>query len=194
MNRHPTGRLRKTPTGKKKTLWARTSKNTDWSNEPLARSLAPLTRLLAPHYSLCSRAPLRSLNRSLAPKLVGQLMIGWLFILCFLSILAHSVVGKFVRRWEIDPLNFNSFRHFSLVKNQKPWKSPPLRNVLYESFLVKHAFLLLFHYVRQTASKTKWRVYGSTQNQLEWPQLHSLHHGKSLNQSKSTFLNIFVSE
>ena len=47
------------------TLWARITKNTDWSTGPLARpfpcSRAPLTRLLTPHYSLCSRAPLRSL-------------------------------------------------------------------------------------------------------------------------------------
>ena len=46
-------------------LWARIIKSTDWSTEPLARpitrSLAPLTRLLLPHYLLCSRAPLRSL-------------------------------------------------------------------------------------------------------------------------------------
>ena len=51
-------------------LWARTNKNTDWSCGPLARpfarSLAPLTRSLAPHYSLRSRPPLRSLVRSLA--------------------------------------------------------------------------------------------------------------------------------
>ena len=37
-------------------LWARTTKNTDWSTGPLARpfahSLAPLTRLLALHFSL----------------------------------------------------------------------------------------------------------------------------------------------
>ena len=41
-----------------------------------ARSLAPLTHLLAPHSSLRSRAPLRSLVRSLAhlltPVLVGK--------------------------------------------------------------------------------------------------------------------------
>ena len=33
---------------------------------PFARSLAPLTRSLAPHYSLRLRAPLRSLGRTLA--------------------------------------------------------------------------------------------------------------------------------
>ena len=45
--------------------WARITKKTDWSTGPLAClfvcSLAPLTCLLAPHYSLCLRAPLRSL-------------------------------------------------------------------------------------------------------------------------------------
>ena len=51
-------------------LWARTTKNTDRSTGPLARpfarSLAPLTRSLAPDCSLRSRPPLRSLVRSLA--------------------------------------------------------------------------------------------------------------------------------
>ena len=46
--------------------WARSTKNPDVSTGPLARpfarSLAPLTRSLAPHYSLRSRAPLRSLR------------------------------------------------------------------------------------------------------------------------------------
>ena len=51
-------------------LWSRTAKNTDCSTGPLARpfarSLAPLTRSLAPACSLRSRPPLRSLLRSLA--------------------------------------------------------------------------------------------------------------------------------
>ena len=51
-------------------LWARSTKNPDCSTGPLARpfarSLAPLTRSLAPDCSLCSRPPLRSLVRSLA--------------------------------------------------------------------------------------------------------------------------------
>ena len=50
-------------------MWARITKNTDWSTGPLARpfarSLTPLTRTFAPHYSLCLRAPLRSLPCSL---------------------------------------------------------------------------------------------------------------------------------
>ena len=50
---------------------------------------APLTRSLAPHYSIRSRAPLRSLvpllAHSLAHGTLGERMIGWLFILyCFL--------------------------------------------------------------------------------------------------------------
>ena len=51
-------------------LWARISKNTDWSTGslacPYACSLAPLTRSLTPHYSLRSRAPLRSFACTLA--------------------------------------------------------------------------------------------------------------------------------
>ena len=51
-------------------LWSKKAKNTDCSNGPLARpfarSLATLTRLLAPDCSLHSRPPLRSLIHSLA--------------------------------------------------------------------------------------------------------------------------------
>ena len=71
-------------------LWARITKNTDWSTGPLARpfarSLAPLTRLLALDCSLHSRPLLRSLANSLTsltPSLVGQWMIGWLFFCVF---------------------------------------------------------------------------------------------------------------
>ena len=38
----------------------------------------------SPCYLLRSRTPLRSLVHSFAHSLVGQRMIGWLFILCFL--------------------------------------------------------------------------------------------------------------
>ena len=48
-------------------LWSGSTKNTDVSTEALARpfalSLTPLTHLLAPHYSLRSHAPPRSLPR-----------------------------------------------------------------------------------------------------------------------------------
>ena len=54
-------------------LWARSIKNTDCSTGSLARrfarSLAPLNLSLAPHYSLRSRALLRSLGISLAHSL-----------------------------------------------------------------------------------------------------------------------------
>ena len=50
------------------TLWSRITKNPDESTQPLARpfprSLAPLTRALAPPCSLCSHTPLRSFVRS----------------------------------------------------------------------------------------------------------------------------------
>ena len=65
----------------------------------LVRSLAPLTCSLARHYLLCSRAPLHSLARSLTsltPSLVGQLVIRWRFILCFLPILDHSAMAVFL--------------------------------------------------------------------------------------------------
>ena len=65
-------------------LWARTGKNTDWSTGPLvrslARSLAPLTHSLAPHYSLHSRAPLCSLA-------------------CLLAHFAHSLTRGKVHDW-----------------------------------------------------------------------------------------------
>ena len=55
---------------RRRTLWSKTAKNIDCSTGPLARpfarSLAPLTRSLAPDCSLRSRPPLRSLVRSLA--------------------------------------------------------------------------------------------------------------------------------
>ena len=58
-------------------LWARITKNTDWSTGPLthpfARLLAPPTHSLAPHYSLCSRAPLRSLRSWDSDKLDSYL-------------------------------------------------------------------------------------------------------------------------
>ena len=51
-------------------LWSGLNKNRDVSTGPIARpfprSLAPLTRSLAPDCSLRSRPPLRSLIRSLA--------------------------------------------------------------------------------------------------------------------------------
>ena len=72
----------------KRALWTITAKNTDISTGPLDR---PFARSLAPDCSLCSRPPLRSIVRSLTsltPSLVGQLIIGWLFIL-FFSVLAQ---------------------------------------------------------------------------------------------------------
>ena len=78
--------------------WARSTKNPDVSTGPLpcpfARSLAPLTRSLAPHYSLRSRAPLRSLVCSLAHfalSLARGTVDDWMDIYSvFFSILAHS--------------------------------------------------------------------------------------------------------
>ena len=67
-------------------LWARITKNTDLSTGPLAR---PLTRSLAPHYSLAHSL------LSLTPELVGQGMIGWLFCLSLFSIFEHSETWLF---------------------------------------------------------------------------------------------------
>ena len=73
-------------------LWARITKNTDWSIGPLvgplARSLTPLTCSLVPYYSLRSRAPLRSLAHFLArEKENDQMAIGSVFF-----VLAHSAL------------------------------------------------------------------------------------------------------
>ena len=75
------------------TLWARSSKNQDWSNGPLAnpfaRSLPLLTWPLAPHYSLWSRASQRS-QRSLVHSLT-----------CSLTSLTTSLVGKKINKMAI---------------------------------------------------------------------------------------------
>ena len=79
-------------------LWSRTAKNPDESTGPLARpfarSLAPLTRSLAPDCSLRSRPPLRSLVRSLAHfarSLARGTVNDWIAILSvFFSIFDHS--------------------------------------------------------------------------------------------------------
>ena len=64
-------------------LWSRITRNTDWSTGPLAcpfaRSLAPLTHLLAPHCLLCSHAPLHSLICSL-PR--GKVIDKMAFFFC----------------------------------------------------------------------------------------------------------------
>ena len=70
------------------TLWSGTNKNRDVSTGPLARpfdrSLAPLTRSLAPDCSLCSHPPLRPLVRSLA-HFAHSLALGYLFCVFFYS-------------------------------------------------------------------------------------------------------------
>ena len=78
--------------------WVRSAKNRDVSTGPLARpfarSLAPLTRSLAPDCSLRSRPPLRSLVRSLAHfahSLARGTVNDWMAILSvFFSIFDHS--------------------------------------------------------------------------------------------------------
>ena len=73
-------------------LWSGTNKNRDVSTGPLAcpfaRSLALLTRLLAPDCSLRSRPPLRSLVRSLA-HFANELACGTDWMAIF-SIFDHS--------------------------------------------------------------------------------------------------------
>ena len=83
--------------------WVRKARNRDVSTGPLACpfacSLAPLTRLLAPHCSLRSRAPLRSLVRSLAhslaPELVGQRIIFVQFSKCSESLCDRKLEPSF---------------------------------------------------------------------------------------------------
>ena len=79
-------------------LWSKTAKNTDCSTGPLARpfarSLAPLTRSLAPDCSLRSRPPLRSLARLLAHfahSCADGKVNDWMAIYSvFFSILVHN--------------------------------------------------------------------------------------------------------
>ena len=79
-------------------LWSITAKNTDCSTgslaRPFTRSLAPLTRSLAPDCSLRSRPPLRSLVRLLAHFahfLARGTVIDWMAIYSVIfSILDHS--------------------------------------------------------------------------------------------------------
>ena len=86
--------------GGDRALWSGTNKNRDVSTGPLARpfarSLAPLTRLLASDYSLRSRPLLRSRVRSLAHfahSLARGTVNDWMVIYSvFFSILAHSAV------------------------------------------------------------------------------------------------------
>ena len=72
-------------------------KNTDLSTGPLAcliagRSHRSLVRLLWSARFARAHSSTRSLT-SLTPSLVGQLMIGWLFCLCFFSIFDHSALA-----------------------------------------------------------------------------------------------------
>ena len=94
-------------------LWARMINNPSVSTGPLAdlfaHLLAPLTRLLATHYSLHLRAPLRSfalLTRSLhsLPHSWNNESFDGYFV--FLSILAHS---------EVIPMSMVIFSVLSLV-------------------------------------------------------------------------------
>ena len=81
-------------------LWSKIEKNTDIYGplaHPFARSLAPLTRSLAPDCSLRSRAPLRSLAH-FAHSLARGTVIDWMAIYSvFSSILAHSGLPKLKR-------------------------------------------------------------------------------------------------
>ena len=65
------------------------------------RSLTPLTCLLAPPYSFCSRTPLRylvCLHAHFAHSLARRTVIRWLFILCLLSVLAY-IACLFISSW-----------------------------------------------------------------------------------------------
>ena len=102
---------------KASTQWLRISLNRNVSNGPLAHplagSLAPLTRSLAPHCLLRSRASLRLLVRSfthsLAPELVGQQNIFVQFWRCFESLCSI----RFVSRALMARLAFYDGKHLS---------------------------------------------------------------------------------
>ena len=75
---YPSLHLPSPPTLPRPGLYFALTKNRDVSNgHPLARSLAPLTRSLAPQCSIRSRDSLRSLLRSLAHSLDPELVIQW---------------------------------------------------------------------------------------------------------------------
>ena len=81
------------------TLWSKIEKNTITGPlaRPFARSLAPITCLLAQDCLLCSRPPLRShvcLLPHSAHSLARGLMNDWMVILfVFFSIFDHSTLG-----------------------------------------------------------------------------------------------------
>ena len=78
-------------------LWVRSPKTSGVSIRPLAYQFAcSLAHLLAPHYSLCSRAPLRSFARSLvhslAPELMGQKFLSLNWTRRFHSVSSHCAM------------------------------------------------------------------------------------------------------
>ena len=110
-------------------LWSITAKNTDCSTGPLARpfarSLAPLTRSLAPDCSLRSRPPLRSLIRSLAHfahSLARGKVIDYIAILSvFFSIFDHSVI---MTHRSISPTRLQENLHITLRRTNKIKSTP----------------------------------------------------------------------
>ena len=87
-------------------LWARTTKNTDWSTGPLARPFArslvrshcSLVRLLRTAGFARALRCAHSFARSLIPSLVGKWFIRWLFCLCFFLPFSTIVKGCFLGR------------------------------------------------------------------------------------------------
>ena len=124
--------------------WARKAKNRDVSTGPLAcpfaRSLAPLTRLLAPHCSLRSRAPLRSLVRSLAhslaPELVGQWNIFVQFSRCPESLCTLSFLA--LNKKNVDRIRLGDVQ------------LPPGQHI-YSTFMFQRAFSFSFSCLRARA-------------------------------------------
>ena len=115
-------------------LWSGTNKNRDVSTGPLARpfarSLAPLTRSLAPDCSLRSRPPLRSLVRSLAHfahSLARGTVNDWMAILSvFFSIFDHSGTSKIIAQRQQLPSEHHQRRDcgYSEKKKKKRKTSP----------------------------------------------------------------------
>ena len=87
----------------------KSTQSTGPSTRPLACSLAPHTHSLSPHYSLRSRAPLRSLVSSLAHplarELIGKRFLSKNFMRRFHAVSTHCGPRVCVR---VSPLHFVS--------------------------------------------------------------------------------------
>ena len=133
------------------TLWYRSAKNPDESTGPLARlfarSLAPLTRSLAPPCLLRSRATLCSfgclLAHSLTPELVGKCISRWLLCLCFFFYLAHNAIFTMtINLMKPYLVHEGCLGRFFIVDGSSSSLAFPTSGLFYVFAVVKSEFLL----------------------------------------------------